>query len=90
MTLPPAPASTPLDLSDIIPFADFVRECEKRKLATKGQIQWWLRFRAENGLLASGAIVERRINPRAKKAMLFVVRPRFVAWLSQCDTQAAA
>ncbi|MBK1721945.1 hypothetical protein [Thiocystis violacea] len=89
MTLPSAPASTPLDLSDITQLSDFIRECEKNGIATKGQLQWWLRFRAVNGLLASGAIVERRINPKAKKAMLFVVRPRFVAWLSQCGTQAA-
>ncbi len=83
------PASTTIDLSDISRIPDFVRECEKQQLATKGQIQWMVRYRAENGLLASGAIVEKRINPKSRKAMLFVVRPRFVAWLSGQQVAAA-
>ena len=82
MTTSSAPSGTPLDLSDITSFADFVRECERKKTATKGQLQWWLRYRAENGLTASGAIVERRANPRSKRPMLFVVRPKFIAWLA--------
>ena len=82
-------ASTSLDLSDIIPFADFCREAEKRKLATRAQLQWWMRYRDQNGLKASGAIVEKRINPTAKKAMLFVVRPRFVEWLTNSHPAAA-
>ena len=56
-----------LDLSDVLPFAVFCREAEKCKLASRATLQWWLRHRAQNGLLASGAVVERRINPLAKK-----------------------
>ena len=82
-------ASTSLDLSDIIPFAAFCREAENRKLATRAQLQWWVRYRDQNGLKASGAIVEKRINPAARKAMLFVVRPRFVDWLTNSHQHAA-
>jgi hypothetical protein len=91
MTATTPQAGATLDLSDITPFAEFCRECEKRKLATRAQLQWWMRYRRQNGLLSSGAVVERKVNPSAKKAMLFVVRPRFVAWLAaSSETLAAA
>jgi hypothetical protein len=92
MTPQPTPqAGATLDLADITPFSEFCRECEKRKLATRAQLQWWMRYRRQNGLLSSGAIVERKVNPRAKKAMLFVVRPRFVEWLAaSSETLSAA
>ncbi len=78
------------DLDDITPFSDFARECERRKLATKTQLQWWMRFRETNGLAKSGAVVEMRPNPASKRPMLFVVRPRFVDWLlSQAAPEAA-
>ena len=73
--------SNSLVLSDITAFTDFVRECERQKLATKGQLQWWLRYRNKNGLSATGAVIEKRVNPHSKRPILFVVRPRFVAWL---------
>ena len=76
------PGSPPLALTDIVHFADFIRECEKQKLATRGQLQWWVRYRDENGLTSSGAVVEKRPNPKSKRPLLFVVKPRFVAWLS--------
>jgi len=76
------PSTQGLNLEDITQFADFCRECEKRKLATRTQLQWWARYRSDNGLLASGAVVEKRPNPKSKRVMLFVVRPRFVAWLA--------
>lgn len=90
----PAPTNTnqgksALDLSDIVPFADFCREAEKRKLATRTALQWWMRYRHENGLLSSGAVVEKRANPRSKRALLFVVRPRFVEWLTNSHQHAA-
>lgn len=85
MTAPSALSGKAPDLSDITPFTDFVRECERQKLATKGQLQWWLRYRNENGLTSSGAVVEKRPNPRSKRPMLFVVRPRFAAWLAGAE-----
>ncbi len=81
--------ATTIDLSDITPLAAFITECEQQGLATRSQLRWMSRWRAENGLLASGAIIERRINPGAKKGMLFVVRPKFVQWLSS-QTEVAA
>lgn len=88
-----APLATPqaqgLDLDDIVPFADFCREAEKRKLATRPSLQWWARYRHENGLISSGAIVELRANPKSKRPLLFVVRPRFVQWLTQSHRHAA-
>ncbi|NVZ09521.1 hypothetical protein HW932_09620 [Allochromatium humboldtianum] len=83
------PGKSALDLSDIVPFADFCREAEKRKLATRTALQWWMRYRRENGLLSSGAVVEKRANPQSKRALLFVVRPRFVEWLTNSHQHAA-
>ncbi len=80
----------PTTLDDLVPFADFARECEKRKVATVSQLAWWLRYRENNGLLSSGAVIEKRVNPKARRPMLYANRGRFVAWLSQSDTKAAA
>ena len=90
MTTPSAEASTTLALADIAPFPDFIRECEKTGVATRGQLTWWARYRHENGLIASGALVEKRVNPRSTKPMLFAVRPRFVDWLAGRDRADAA
>ena len=76
----------PLELSDITPFPAFARQCETQGIATKTQLQWWLRFRSENGLSQSGAIVEKRPNPRSKRPMLFVNKPRFASWLATSQT----
>jgi hypothetical protein len=83
-TFPHRDASTSkeLDLRDIIPAQDFFREAERLNLATRGQLQWWFRFRHENGLVSSGAVVEQRPNPKSTRPLLFVVRPRFVRWLA--------
>ncbi|WP_373510376.1 hypothetical protein [Thiocapsa sp.] len=81
---------TPTALEDLSPFSDFSRECEKKKVATRAQLAWWLRYRQTNGLLSSGAIIEKRISPTARKPVLYVNRPAFVAWLSGADTKAAA
>jgi len=89
MTTPVTQQETRLNLSDIVAFADFARECEKSKIASKSQLQWWLRYRKDNGLLASGAVVEKKISPTSKRPLLFVVRPKFVEWLA-CSNQAAA
>ena len=80
---------TPTSLEDLTPFADFARECEKKKVATRSQLAWWMRYRADNGLLASGAVIEKRVSPTARRPMLYANRSRFVAWLSQSDAQAA-
>jgi hypothetical protein len=79
----------PTALKDLAPFAVFVRECEKEGVATKGQLNWWLRYRKTNGLLSSGAIIEKKISPTARRPMLYAHRPRFAEWLSTSDTQAA-
>ncbi len=76
-------------LEDFGSFPDFARECERKKVATRSQLAWWMRYRDTNGLLSSGAIVEKRINPKARRPMLYVNRPRFVAWLAQSDAQSA-
>lgn len=86
---PQESSGSALDLGDVIPFAAFCREAEKRKLASRATLQWWLRHRAQNGLLASGAVVEKRINPTSTKPMLFVVKPRFIDWLTNSHPTAA-
>ncbi|NCA71463.1 MAG: hypothetical protein EOM91_15495 [Sphingobacteriia bacterium] len=85
MTDQPAPTT----LEDLTPFADFMRECERKKVATKSQLAWWLRYRDTNGLLSSGAVIEKRVSPAAKRPLLYANRSRFVAWLSHSDSQAA-
>ena len=81
-----APTDTPadhrLDLTDFVPFPDFCRQAEKLNLATRTQLQWWMRYRHQNGLIGSGAIVEKAVNPKSSRKMLFVVRPRFIDWLA--------
>ncbi|NVZ07676.1 hypothetical protein HW932_00190 [Allochromatium humboldtianum] len=83
------PTTSSLGLTDFAHFPDFARECERNKIATKAQLQWWLRYRRENGLLASGAVVEKKINPSSKRPMLLIVRPRFIEWLTNSHTAAA-
>lgn len=80
----------PVALEDLTPFADFARELERKKIATRSSIAWWMRYRDTNGLKASGAIIEKRVNPKARRPMLYANRARFAAWLSQSDTKAAA
>lgn len=77
------------ELADLIPFPEFARECEQSKTATVPQLRWWVRYRHDNGLTASGAVIEKRPSPRSRKPLLFVNRPRFVAWLSTPDSRAA-
>lgn len=87
----PAPIANPsLDLTDIIAWPAFIKDCEARKIATRGQLQWWARYRHINNLAASGALVEKRVHPGSSRPMLFVVRPRFVAWLAGQDSPRAA
>lgn len=78
---PSADAGT-LSLDDIQPFARFIEQCEKDGRATGQQLRWWSRYRNENGLMASGALVEKRFNPKSRKPQLYVVVPRFVRWMA--------
>ncbi|NCA72321.1 MAG: hypothetical protein EOM91_20075 [Sphingobacteriia bacterium] len=86
MTDQPAPTT----LDDLTPYADFARECARKKVATESQLAWWMRYRAENGLLASGAIIEKRVSPHATRPLLYAHRSRFIAWLSTSDEQGRA
>jgi len=60
-------------LDDIIAWPAFKKEMSDRRLASPGQLEWWLRHRHQNGL--AQAISERH-------GRLFVIRPRFVQWLA--------
>lgn len=82
------PNPTAPDISDFAPFPDFARECERKRVATKPQLAWWMRYRQTNGLLSSGAIVEKRVSPTGKRPLLYVNRPKFIAWLSTSDRAA--
>ena len=46
-------------------------------------LRWELRFRRENGLVESGAVVERRADPRATRGALFISPTRYFEWLRQ-------
>jgi hypothetical protein len=79
---PTPTTSAALALSDIVPLRNFAKECEQAGVCTKHQINWWNRYRHENGLLECGALVERQATPGSKRPCIFVVRPRFLAWLT--------
>jgi len=74
--------SDQISISDIQPLLRFAEECERSGTARLYQIQWWVRYRNENGLMDSGAVIEKRANPRSKRARLFVNVPRFTHWLA--------
>lgn len=69
------------DLSDFVAFKPFAREFADRGLGTEDTLRWLTRYRRENGLLSSGAIVE-ILTPGARRPRLFVNRPKFAAWLA--------
>ena len=68
-------------LSDLKPFKDFIDECEKAGVCTGNQLKWWSRYRDQNGLAECGAVIEKRIDPKSKRPILFVDVPRFIRWL---------
>ena len=81
----------PVGLSDIIPVPRFIRtHWEAQGLGTEQSFRWMLRYRHENGLIDSGAIIERKATPGSKRTVLFVVLPRFVDWFTNQTTKAAA
>jgi hypothetical protein len=82
MNAPPHAADRPADqLSDFVPLVAFAREYERQGLGTKDSLRWLARYRAQNGLLKTGAVVELR-TPGARRPRLLINRPRFVAWLA--------
>jgi hypothetical protein len=44
-------------------------------------LRWYLRFRADNGLLESGAVVEVRPSPNSKQPMLFIDAEKWHRWM---------
>lgn len=74
----PQPAPT---LEDFQTFRDFARDFERQKLGTEHSLRWLARYREENGLLQSGALIELR-RPGAARPRLLVNRPKFAAWLA--------
>ena len=87
-----AQGATPCPLSpdDIVPFAKFIRVCEQRGIATEQQLRWWARYRDVNGLIESGAMVEKRPNPTSRRPQLYVVVPRIVEWMATPSRKAGA
>ena len=78
------------NLSDIYSFQRFVAEVwTPQGLGTEYNLRWFLRYREKNGLLASGAVVE-KFTPGAQRPRLYINKPKFAAWLAESDHQAAA
>jgi hypothetical protein len=48
-----------------------------------------LRYRATNGLLKSGAVIEKR-TPGATRPRIYIHGTKFAAWLATSDTSGAA
>lgn len=49
--------------------------------ASEQSIRWYLRDRANNGLLESGAVVELRAHPESKRPKVFVDENKFLEWM---------
>ncbi|WP_295887667.1 hypothetical protein [uncultured Thiohalocapsa sp.] len=84
-----ADATAPVQITDIYPFRRFVREVwEAQGLGTEHSLRWLVRHRHANGLLACGAIIEKR-TPGSGRPLLYIHGPRFAAWLATTDAEAA-
>ena len=79
-----------VSLADIQPAHKFIEQCEAEGTATGGQLRWWLRFRYQNGLVSSGAVIEKRAHPGVKRPAIFFNVPRFIEWLSSSQEGGAA
>lgn len=76
-------------LGDIYPFARFATIYEKQGLGTEFSLRWLIRFRRQNGLMASGAVIEKR-TPGSSRPRIFINAPRFAVWLATSDTAGRA
>lgn len=84
----PNPTTTPAAaapaLGDIVPFKKFAQQFERQGLGTEFSLRWLVRFRAQNGMLKSGAVIEKR-TPGAARPKLFINAPKFASWLATTD-----
>lgn len=72
-------------LTDYVGLQRFIMEVwEAQGLGSADSLRWMLRHRRGNGMLESGAIVEKRTPGRATPR-LFVNVPKFAAWLAESD-----
>jgi len=71
-------------LSDINTFNAFLDIEWRPSGGTEHSLRWLLRDRDRNGLLTSGAVVEKRA-PGRNKPKLFIVKSKFKAWMLQSD-----
>lgn len=68
-------------LSDFVPFTKFATEYAKQGLGSPESLRWMVRFRKENGMLESGAVIELR-NPGSRRPRLIINRHKFPEWLA--------
>lgn len=52
-------------------------------------LRWELRFRADNGMLADGVVLERRADPNANRPSLLISPSRYFSWLRSGSKGAA-
>jgi len=71
-------------LGHIYPFGKFATLFERQGLGTEFSLRWLVRYREQNGLLASGAVIEKR-TPGHQRPRLFINAPKFAAWMAQSD-----
>lgn len=48
---------------------------------TLDALRWELRFRHDNGLVSSGAVVERRADPNASRPSILISPSKYFEWL---------
>jgi hypothetical protein len=77
-----------VNLDDILPASEFINAVWIPRMRGKaGSFRWMLRFRRVNGMLASGAVIEKR-NPGSTRPQLFVNQSHFAEWMAKSDTPA--
>ena len=79
-TAPHGAAPAP-DITDFQTFKAFAADYERQGLGTEHGLRWLARFRHENGLIQTGAMVEIK-TPGATRARLLVNRRLFPQWLA--------
>lgn len=71
--------------SSLYPLTRFVAEVwQPQGFGTEQSLRWLLRYRTANGLLKSGAVIEKR-TPGAARPRLYINAQNFAAWLAKSD-----
>ncbi|WP_296927940.1 hypothetical protein [Thiohalocapsa sp.] len=83
-----ADATSQTCITDLYPFRRYAREVwEPQGLGTEHALRWLVRHRHTNGLLACGAVIEKRPTS-GKRPLILIHGRRFARWLATSDEAA--